>query len=72
MQSITLIVRENEIYRLASKTKRPKLLRVVGRSLNSPPPKSAHKQPNDSGSNREWLGQATVQKRSMSAIACGC
>ena len=45
------------------------LLQVVGRSLNSPPPKSAHKQPAASGSRWEWPGRATVQKEGLIAIA---
>jgi hypothetical protein len=41
-----------------TKTKRPKLFRVMGRQLNSPPPKSAHNYPNLSLGGCEWLGWA--------------
>jgi hypothetical protein len=43
------------------KRKRPRLKRVMGRSSNSPPPKSAHKQPNVSGIRGEWLQRASYK-----------
>ncbi len=36
------------------KTKTSQTHRVMGRSSNSPPPKSAHKQPNGFEGSREW------------------
>ena len=49
------------------KRKRPRLKRVMGRSSNSPPPKSAHKQPNGFRVRWEWLERATY-KLVMSAV----
>jgi hypothetical protein len=53
--------------KIPPKTKTSQTQRVMGRSSNSPPPKSAHKQPNGFRVRWEWLERATY-KLVMSAV----
>jgi len=44
----------------------------MGRSSNSPPPKSVHNHPNESGGTWEWHGRATGSAGSQEWLSISC